>query len=78
MATDSGKKLFVARDSAHPSAAWPVADPDREGLGFPELYQPDRAEPAAVTAPDIAPPAETYDLDLRDLATADEDRFLPS
>ena len=54
----------------------PVADPDRRGAGIsPSYINLIERNQRPVTAQILLRLAETYDLDLRDLATADEDRF---
>src|SRR3954464_15339863 len=77
MATDSGKKLFVGprfrriRQQLGLSPT-PIAD----GLGIsPSYINLIERNQRPVTAQILLRLAEAYDLDLRDLATADEDRF---
>jgi len=76
MATDSGKKLFVGPRFRRIRQQLGLSQTQiAEDSAFPRLYQPDRAQPAAGDGADPAAAGGTYDLDLRDLATADEDRF---
>src|SRR5258708_23528218 len=77
MASDSGKKLFVG----------PRFRRIRQQLGLSQTQMAEGLDISAsyinliernqrpVTAQILLRLAETYDLDLRDLATADEDRF---
>ena len=77
MPSDSERSCSSARVSAGSGSNLACRRPrSPRDSAFPELYQPDRTQPAAGNAQILLRRlAETYDLDLRDLATADEDRF---
>src|SRR6201982_1798961 len=77
MPADSGKKLFVGPRFLR--LRQPLNAPQTqmaEGLGLsPSYINLIERNQRPVTAQILLRLAETYDLDLRDLATADEDRF---
>ena len=77
MATDSGKKLFVGPRFRRIRQQLGLSQTQiAEGLGIsPSYVNLIERNQRPVTAQILLRLAETYDLDLRDLATADEDRF---
>src|SRR3984893_18689544 len=77
MACDSGKKLFVAPRFRSIRQQLGMSQTQiAEGLGIsPSYINLIERNQRPVTAQILLRLAETYDLDLRDLATADEDRF---
>src|ERR1700728_3328725 len=77
MATDSGKKLFVGPRFRRIRQQLGLSQTQiAEGLGIsPSYINLIERNQRPVTAQILLRLAETYDLDLRDLATADEDRF---
>src|SRR5258707_2539443 len=77
MATEAGKKLFVGPRFRRIRQQLGLSQTQiAEGLGISPSYinLTERNQPP-VTAQILLRLAEAYDLDLRDLATADEDRF---
>lgn len=77
MATDSGKKLFVGPRFRRIRQQLGLSQTQiAEGLGLsPSYINLIERNQRPVTAQILLRLAETYDLDLRDLATSDEDRF---
>ena len=77
MATNSGKKLFVGPRFRRIRQQLGLSQTQiAEGLGIsPSYINLIERNQRPVTAQILLRLAETYDLDLRDLATADEDRF---
>src|SRR5437763_611395 len=77
MATESGKKLFVGPRLRRIRQQLGLSQTQiAEGLGIsPSYINLIELNQRPVTAQILLRLAETYDLDLRDLATADEDRF---
>src|SRR5580704_10265837 len=77
MAGDSGKKLFVGPRLRRIRQQLGLSQPQMaEGLEIsPSYINLIERNQRPVTAQILLRLAETYDLDLRDLATADEDRF---
>lgn len=77
MATDPGKKLFVGPRFRRIRQQLGLSQTQlAEGLGIsPSYVNLIERNQRPVTAQILLRLAETYDLDLRDLATADEDRF---
>ncbi|MGN6284313.1 MAG: helix-turn-helix domain-containing protein [Afipia sp.] len=77
MASDSGKKLFVGPRFRRIRQQLGLSQTQiAEGLGIsPSYVNLIERNQRPVTAQILLRLAETYDLDLRDLATADEDRF---
>ena len=77
MATDSGKKLFVGPRFRRIRQQLGLSQTQiAEGLGIsPSYINLIERNQRPVTAQILLRLAETYDLDLRDLAPADEDRF---
>src|SRR5215469_8354529 len=77
MATDQGKKLFVGPRFRPIRQQLGLSQTQiAEGLGIsPSYVNLIERNQRPVTAQLLLRLAETYDLDLRDLATADEDRF---
>ena len=77
MAGDSGKKLFVGPRFRRIRQQLGLSQTQiAEGLGVsPSYINLIERNQRPVTAQILLRLAETYDLDLRDLATADEDRF---
>src|SRR5690242_1673532 len=77
MATDSGKKIFVGPAFPPTPQQLPLSQPQiAEGLDIsPNYINLIERNQRPVTAQILLRLAEAYDLDLRDLATADEDRF---
>jgi XRE family transcriptional regulator, fatty acid utilization regulator len=77
MAGDSGKKLFVGPRFRRIRQQLGLSQTQiAEGLGIsPSYINLIERNQRPVTAQILLRLAETYDLDLRDLATADEDRF---
>src|SRR6201997_2839373 len=77
MPADSGKKLFVGPRFRRIRQQLGLSQTQiAEGLGIsPSYVNPIERNQRPVTAQILLRLAETYDLDLRDLATADEDRF---
>src|SRR5437762_12754354 len=77
MATDSGKKLFVGPRFRRIRQQLGLSQTQMaEGLEIsPSYINLIERNQRPVTAQLLLRLAETYDLDLRDLATADEDRF---
>src|SRR5919109_280678 len=77
MATESGKKLFVGPRFRRIRQQLGLSQTQiAEGLGIsPSYINLIERNQRPVTAQILLRLAETYDLDLRDLATADEDRF---
>src|SRR6185312_13195458 len=77
MATDSGKKLFVGPRFRRIRQQLGLSQTQiAEGLGIsPSYINLIERNQRPVTAQILLRLAEAYDLDLRDLATADEDRF---
>ena len=77
MATDSGKKLFVGPRFRRIRQQLGLSQTQiAEGLGIsPSYINLIERNQRPVTAQILLRLAETSDLDLRDLATADEDRF---
>ena len=77
MASDSGKKLFVGPRFRRIRQQLGLSQTQiAEGLGIsPSYINLIERNQRPVTAQILLRLAETYDLDLRDLATADEDRF---
>src|SRR3981189_2886621 len=77
MAGDSGKKLFVGPRFRRIRQQLGLSQTHiAEGLGISQSYiNLIERNQRPVTAQILLRLAETYDLDLRDLATADEDRF---
>src|SRR3979411_246306 len=77
MASDSGKKLFVGPRFRRIRQQLGLSQTQRsEGLEIsPSYINLIERNQRPVTAQILLRLAETYDLDLRDLATADEDRF---
>jgi predicted transcriptional regulator/DNA-binding XRE family transcriptional regulator len=77
MATDSGKKLFVGPRFRRIRQQLGLSQTQiAEGLGIsPSYVNLIERNQRPVTAQILLRLAESYDLDLRDLATADEDRF---
>src|ERR1700716_303027 len=77
MATDAGKKLFVGPRFRRIRQQLGLSQTQiAEGLGIsPSYINLIERNQRPVTAQILLRLAETYDLDLRDLATADEDRF---
>jgi predicted transcriptional regulator/DNA-binding XRE family transcriptional regulator len=77
MATVSGKKLFVGPRFRRIRQQLGLSQTQMaEGLGIsPSYVNLIERNQRPVTAQILLRLAETYDLDLRDLATADEDRF---
>lgn len=77
MPTDSGKKLFVGPRFRRMRQQLGLSQTQiAEGLGIsPSYINLIERNQRPVTAQILLRLAETYDLDLRDLATADEDRF---
>jgi len=77
MAGDSGKKLFVGPRVRRIRQQLGLSQTQiAEGLGIsPSYINLIERNQRPVTAQILLRLAETYDLDLRDLATADEDRF---
>ncbi|HVV41349.1 MAG TPA: short-chain fatty acyl-CoA regulator family protein [Nitrobacter sp.] len=77
MATDSGKKLFVGPRFRRIRQQLGLSQTQMaEGLGIsPSYVNLIERNQRPVTAQILLRLAENYDLDLRDLATADEDRF---
>ena len=77
MASDSGKKLFVGPRFRRIRQQLGLSQTQiAEGLGIsPSYINLIERNQRPVTAQLLLRLAETYDLDLRDLATADEDRF---
>ncbi|WP_316229193.1 short-chain fatty acyl-CoA regulator family protein [Bradyrhizobium sp. SZCCHNR1070] len=77
MAAESGKKLFVGPRFRRIRQQLGLSQTQiAEGLGIsPSYVNLIERNQRPVTAQILLRLAETYDLDLRDLATADEDRF---
>jgi len=77
VATDSGKKLFVGPRFRRIRQQLGLSQTQiAEGLGIsPSYINLIERNQRPVTAQILLRLAETYDLDLRDLASADEDRF---
>lgn len=77
MASESGKKLFVGPRFRRIRQQLGLSQTQiAEGLGIsPSYINLIERNQRPVTAQILLRLAETYDLDLRDLATADEDRF---
>ena len=77
MAGDSGKKLFVGPRFRRIRQQLGLSQTQiAEGLGIsPSYVNLIERNQRPVTAQILLRLAEAYDLDLRDLATADEDRF---
>ncbi|PSO16375.1 short-chain fatty acyl-CoA regulator family protein [Bradyrhizobium sp. MOS003] len=77
MAAESGKKLFVGPRFRRIRQQLGLSQTQMaEGLGIsPSYVNLIERNQRPVTAQILLRLAETYDLDLRDLATADEDRF---
>src|SRR6187402_3310460 len=77
MASDSGKKLFVGPRFRRIRQQLGLSQTQMaEGLEIsPSYINLIERNQRPVTAQLLLRLAETYDLDLRDLATADEDRF---
>ena len=77
MAADTGKKLFVGPRFRRIRQQLGLSQTQiAEGLGIsPSYINLIERNQRPVTAQILLRLAETYDLDLRDLATADEDRF---
>src|SRR5260370_15708902 len=77
MASDSGKKLFVGPRFRRIRQQLGLSQTQiAEGLGIsPSYINLIERNQRPVTAQILLRLAEPYDLDLRDLATADEDRF---
>ncbi|WP_424629514.1 helix-turn-helix domain-containing protein [Bradyrhizobium sp. SYSU BS000235] len=77
MATEAGKKLFVGPRFRRIRQQLGLSQTQiAEGLGIsPSYINLIERNQRPVTAQILLRLAETYDLDLRDLATADEDRF---
>ncbi|MBN9582916.1 MAG: DUF2083 domain-containing protein [Afipia sp.] len=77
MASDRGKKLFVGPRFRRIRQQLGLSQTQiAEGLGIsPSYINLIERNQRPVTAQILLRLAETYDLDLRDLATADEDRF---
>src|SRR3979490_2970879 len=77
MATDSGKKLFVGPRFRRIRQQLGLSQTQiAEGLGIsPSYINLIERNQRPVTAQLLLRLAEAYDLDLRDLAPADEDRF---
>src|SRR5882672_7875303 len=77
MVGDSGKKLFVGPRFRRIRQQLGLSQTQMaEGLGIsPSYINLIERNQRPVTAQILLRLAETYDLDLRDLATADEDRF---
>src|SRR6266702_6803798 len=77
MAAESGKKLFVGPRFRRIRQQLGLSQTQiAEGLGIsPSYINLIERNQRPVTAQILLRLAETYDLDLRDLATADEDRF---
>src|SRR6188472_1222361 len=77
MASDSGKKLFVGPRFRRIRQQLGLSQTQMaEGLEIsPSYINLIERNQRPVTAQILLRLAETYDLDLRDLATADEDRF---
>jgi transcriptional regulator with XRE-family HTH domain len=77
MAGESGKKLFVGPRFRRIRQQQGLSQTQMaEGLGIsPSYINLIERNQRPVTAQLLLRLAETYDLDLRDLATADEDRF---
>jgi len=77
MASDSGKKLFVGPRFRRIRQQLGLSQTQiAEGLGIsPSYINLIERNQRPVTAQILLRLAEAYDLDLRDLATADEDRF---
>src|SRR5260370_1722464 len=77
MHTDWGKNLFVGPRFGRVRQQWGLSQTQiAEGLGIsPSYINLIERNQRPVTAQILLRLAETYDLDLRDLATADEDRF---
>jgi predicted transcriptional regulator/transcriptional regulator with XRE-family HTH domain len=77
MAVDSGKKLFVGPRFRRLRKQLNLSQTQiAEGLGLsPSYINLIERNQRPVTAQILLRLAETYDLDLRDLATSDEDRF---
>jgi len=77
MAGDSGKKLFVGPRFRRIRQQLGLSQTQiAEGLGIsPSYINLIERNQRPVTAQILLRLAEAYDLDLRDLATADEDRF---
>src|SRR5271167_4793673 len=77
MAGDYGKKLFVGPRFRRIRQQLGLSQTQiAEGLGIsPSYINLIERNQRPVTAQILLRLAETYDLDLRDLATADEDRF---
>src|SRR6201991_147978 len=77
MAADSGKKLFVGPRFRRIRQQLGLSQTQiAEGLGIsPSYINLIERNQRPVTAQILLRLAETYDLDLRDLASADEDRF---
>ena len=77
MPADSGKKLFVGPRFRRVRQQLGLSQTQiAEGLGIsPSYVNLIERNQRPVTAQILLRLAETYDLDLRDLATADEDRF---
>src|SRR3569833_2880535 len=77
MATDSGKKLYVGPRFRRIRQQLGLAQTQiAEGLGIsPSYVNLIERNQRPVTAQILLRLAESYDLDLRDLATSDEDRF---
>ena len=77
MAGDTGKKLFVGPRFRRIRQQLGLSQTQiAEGLGIsPSYINLIERNQRPVTAQILLRLAETYDLDLRDLATADEDRF---
>ena len=78
MATDQGKKLFVGPRFRRIRQQLGLSQTQiAEGLGIsPSYVNLIERNQRPVTAQILLRLAESYDLDLRDLATADEDRFI--
>src|SRR6201982_2424128 len=77
MPADSGKKLFVGPRFRRIRQQLGLSQrPLAGGARHPPSYtNPTERTQRPVTAQTLLRLAEAYDLDLRDLATADEDRF---
>src|SRR6201986_1241026 len=77
MAGDSGKKLFVGPRFRRIRQQLGLSQTEiAQGPGIsPSYINLNQRNQRPVTAQILLRLAETYDLDLRDLATADEDRF---
>src|SRR5258708_26452437 len=77
MASDSGKKLFVGPRFRRIRQQLGLSQTQiAEGLGIsPSYINLIERNQRPVTAQILLPLAAAYDLDLRDLATADEDRL---